>query len=452
MLKLPSSDNIRSNSAKVTKELNGSKEFPISEVIRSEVNLLTFPFFALWDKDVKKRTETEYRTVITRDAQKLEIAWIVMASPRYGYPGPFDRKVYKAIEQIISEFPLPIQNPILIGSLYNLCKRMGINKYGGSQYGKIKESLKRITTTSIESKGTYYSKERKEWIEDIFHLYDRVIFKGAKLPNGNIADTNYLYLNSWYLDNINARYVKPIDWLYYKSLRTPISQRLYELLSVKFYGIIDRGNNCLCYKYSTLCDLLPIARQKYISKAKQILDPAHTELNEKGFLNTWSWEELSLSNGDNDWIIRYYPGKRVKDEIKQFKIGEQLELSLSNESTATFYDLDTPTIKNNTTTQLMQRSITESVAENLINSYPPDQIQKQIEIFDHLVKTNSPLVAKNPAGFLRKSIEENYQPPAEYNRKQEKEITEQKRAQEIMGIFAHPPEKVYFKIIQVDQI
>lgn len=120
----------------------------------------------------------------------------------------------------------------------------------------------------------------------------------------------------------------------------------------------------------------------------------------------------------------------MKDEIRQFKIGEQLELSLSNESTATFYDLNTPTIKNNTTTQLMQRSITESVAENLINSYPSDQIQKQIEIFDHLVKTNSPLVAKNPAGFLRKSIEENYQPPSEYNRKQEKEITEQKRIQE----------------------
>ena len=40
------------------------------------------------------------------------------------------------------------------------------------------------------------------------------------------------------------------------------------------------------------------------------------------------------------------------------------------------------------------------------------------------------MVAKNPAGFLRKSIEENYQPPSEYNRKQEKELIEQKRSQE----------------------
>ena len=221
---------------------------------------------------------------------------------------------------------MPIQNPIQIGSIYKLIERMDMKTHGGQIYRKVKEALQRITLTGIISKGAYYDKKESQWLEETFHLYDRIIYKGKKLPNGNVADTNYLYLNSWYLDNINARYVKPIDWLYYKSLRTPISQRLYELLSVKFYGIIDRGNNCLCYKYSTLCDILPTARQKYISKAKQMLDPAHTELNEKGFLNTWSWEELSLSNGDNDWLIRYYPGKRAKDEINRFKIGEQLEL------------------------------------------------------------------------------------------------------------------------------
>ena len=83
-----------------------------------------------------------------------------------------------------------------------------------------------------------------------------------------------------------------------------------------------------------------------------------------------------------------------------------------------------------TVNQLTQRGITESVADILVNDYSTDQIQKQIEIFDYLVKIKSPLVAKNPAGFLRKSIEENYQPPSEYNRKQEREEAEQKRSQE----------------------
>ena len=70
------------------------------------------------------------------------------------------------------------------------------------------------------------------------------------------------------------------------------------------------------------------------------------------------------------------------------------------------------------------------VANTLFSNFPIDQIQKQIEVFDCLVENKSSLVAKNPAGFLRRSIEENYQPPAEYNKKQEREILEQKRTQE----------------------
>jgi len=241
--------------------------------------------------------------VVKRGNKKLEVLWTVSSNPKYGYPGPFDRSVHKAIEQIISKFPLPIQNPVPLGSLYNLCKVIGIGKLGGAQYKKIKGALERITTTSIKSEGTFYSKEEEEWIEDIFHLYERVIFKGKRLPNGEIADTNYLYLNSWYLDNINAHYVKPIDWEYYNSLGTPVVQRLYELLSVKFYGLAMRRGKFISYKYSTLCDLLPITRQKYFSKVAKILDPAHKKLEDTKFLADWGWEELPQKGQGKDWLI-----------------------------------------------------------------------------------------------------------------------------------------------------
>jgi len=95
-----------------------------SDVVRSEVNFLVLPFFALWDKDVKRRTKTEYRAVIKRGARKLEVVWTVLAQPEFGYPGPFDKNIHKAIEQIISELPRPIQNPIPLGSFHNLCRRM----------------------------------------------------------------------------------------------------------------------------------------------------------------------------------------------------------------------------------------------------------------------------------------------------------------------------------------
>lgn len=290
----------------------------IPDVIRSEVNFLIFPFFALWDKDVKKRTETEVKMKVKRGSEKLEILWNVSANPKFGYPASFDKRVHKAIEQIIAELPRPILNPIPLGSLYNIFKRMGIKKVGGSQYKKIRDALSRIRATTVVSKAAFFSKGEEMFIDDEFGLYDRVVSKGKKLENGEIADTNYLYLNSWYLENINAHYVKPIDWSYYNFLENPIAQRLYELLGVKFYGVIKKGHKFLSYKYSNLCDLLPATRQKYFSQAKQVLDPAHEKLKSSGFLAEYRWGDTSPKI-KGDWLITYYAGKRVREEISKFK-------------------------------------------------------------------------------------------------------------------------------------
>jgi hypothetical protein len=421
------------------KETSGEKgKIMLPEVIRPEVNFLVLPFFALWDNDVKKKSEISYRTTVIRDTQRLEISWTVSSTYRYGYPGPFDRDVHKAVEQIISELPLPIQNPIPLGSLYSLCKRMGIDKLGGEQYRKIKEAFKRIIATTIESEGTFYIKQKKAWVEDIFHLYDRVIFKGEDLQNGGIADNNYLYLNSWYLDNINANYTKPIDWNYYRSLETPIAQRLYELLSVKFFGLIMRKGKFIAYKYSTICDLLPTNRQKYLSFAKRSLEQAHKKLEETAFLEHWDWAELPQR--EKDWLIKYYPGKRAKAEIERYKAGDQLEFELlsRSEEEVTEEEKVLSAEEFGIVEQLTQRGMTQTTASELTRTHPTSQIQEQIAIFDWLMENKNSLVKKNPAGFLRKSIEENYQPPEEYSSRHEREakrleeekIKAQKQAEE----------------------
>jgi len=401
----------------------------LPKTIRSEVNFLILPFFALWDADVKKRIETEYKTVINRGMQRLEVSWTVSSNSKFGYPGPFDREVHKAVEQIINELPLPIQNPIPLGSLYNLCKKMGINKHGGSQYRKIREALVRIIATTIVSKGTFYSKEKKEWIEDVFHLYERIVFKGEKLSNGEVADINYLYLSSWYIGNINAHYVKPIDWEYYKSLETPIAQRLYELLSVKFYRLTTKGGEFISYRYLTLCDLLPIARQKYLSYAKKSLDPAHKKLKETGFISNWSWEEVAQKSKEKDWLIRYYPGRRAREEIERFRGKEQLEFMLpppkDEEIIESRVELSAEDF--NVVEQLTQRGITAATAKMLAKSHPVEHILRQIDVFDWLKERKSLLVERNPGGFLRKAIEENYQPPKEYLEQKDKRDKEQKK-------------------------
>ena len=309
-----------------------------------------------------------------------------------------DKKLHKALEFLISQKGFPVENPITF-SFYELCKLMNINNSGKTKR-MIKDALVRTKLAGIESQGSFYYKGERRWINDIFNLYDRVVFVGELLTNGETADSNYVFLSDWYLKSLNSFYVKPLDFDYYRSLQSTLSGRLYEFLGIQFYGLQGKPYSV---EYRRLCQLLPIVEQKYLSKAKENLCSAHRELQETKFLTQVRWKEIEKSK----WIITYYPGDRVRKESSKFKSEEQLELRLSipNELSTTNKEQPQSVIDFNVIEQLSQRGITKLTAQRLINDYSLDQIQKQIEIFDYLVKIKSQLVAKNPAGFLRKSIE-----------------------------------------------
>ena len=387
----------------------------LSEIIKSETNLLLLPFFTLERKD--KRLKTEYREIGTGRDQTKEVFWSVSANPEYGYPGSFDREVYKAIEQIITELLREkgkIENPIPLGSLFGLCKRMQISEYSGKNYRRIKEALEKIQMTGIKSVGTFYAKGKKRWIEDIFHLYDRVIFKSKELPNSEIADENYLFLGSWYLQSINSRYTKPIDYTYWRSLKSKIASRLYEILGVKFYGIRNKKECYIHYKYITLCQLLPLTPYKYFSDAKRQLNSGNDELKDTGFISKYEWSE----NGKKNWLIRYWPGERAKEEMKGatlFSSNQEEDLLPGPKPEVKKFSKEQVELIN----KLVKINVSKVTAEKLIKNNDQELIEKWIEA----VKYSN---ADNKAAYLVKAIRENWQFPEEYLRK----IKEQKQEKE----------------------
>ncbi len=286
----------------------------IPEFIKAEVNFLMFPFFALSKKGLRQKLQTEYKDIIRKNSQQLEISWQVTANVKYGYPSPFDREVHKVIEQIIDTIldkEKQVTNPLCLSSLYGLCKKMGIANSGKNKK-TIKESLRRIVATTVTSEGAFFSKKVKRRISDTFHLYDRVVFKDEELPDGNVADTNYLFLGSWYVQSINNFYVKPLDYKYIQSLKSKIASRLYEILGVRFYGLKNKKQPYVWFDYQKLCQLLPIAIQRHLSHARKYLEPAHNELIKTGFLTKVRWGE-----NKGDWLVCYYPGRRAKREIQK---------------------------------------------------------------------------------------------------------------------------------------
>lgn len=407
--------------------------------IKTEANLAGLPFFALSRQDTGEKKEIIYAMKVERDGRKLDILWKVSPNVTYGCPGPFDRKVHKAIEYIINEWGMPIENPIPF-SIYQIIKILRLNSSGRMRQ-RVKQSLLRIFSTSVTSEGTFYSKTKEQYISDNFHIYDRVVFKEQNLPNGEVADTNYLFLNQWYLDSINAFYVRPIDFSYLQQLQSDIAGRLYELLSLKFYGVILNRRSYWKVEYKELCSLLPITAQKYLSLAKRSITPAHEELIKTQFLSKVVWN----TKDKNHWYILYYPGKKAREETKPRVTQGELQLQLPEEksippnevnseskviNTGERFSTDqgnlSPTLPDLTIeTQelfslLRDRRISEKSALDIVRKYPY-RIREKIEIFDWLVGTKSSLIKKNPAGYLRRSIEEDWQPPPGFVSKGERE-------------------------------
>ena len=279
-------------------------------VLRSEVNTLIYPCFFLSKGKTVDVIETH--TVRRQGDQTFEALWRVTPHPAAGRPGPFAHRVHRAIEQLVTEKGLPATNPICF-SIHNLCRRMGIAA-GGTEYRNVKQALTAIRGTQLQSKGMFYSKAQSRYIDEVFSLYDRIIFTGERLADGTLTEKNLLFLGTWYLESLNSLYVKPLDYGYYLKLHTPISRRLYELLGVKFYGVIGNPEPLIRYRYSTLCHLLPVKRYYYRSRLTQQLDAAHKELTQSGFIKT---PQVIGIPHKRDWYLIYRPGEKATQEIRR---------------------------------------------------------------------------------------------------------------------------------------
>ncbi|MBA7541094.1 hypothetical protein ES705_33401 [subsurface metagenome] len=340
--------------------------------------------------------------------QKTEATWSVSANPEYGYPGPFDREVHKAIEQIIGEIlreKRKIENPIPF-SIYNLCNRMGVTD-AGDNYQRIRKALEKIQMTGIKSEGAFYHKGKKKWISAVFGLYDGVIFKGEQIEGDIIAEINLLYLGDIYLQSLNSHNIKSIDYTYWQNLKSKIASRLYEILGVKFYGIRNKKEDFIRYKYSTLCQLLPLTPYRFISDAKRQLNSGNNELKETGFISKYDWSETSRKG----WLIYYWPGERAKEEIRRAEraINNRTEEYLPGPQSGLEYFSQE---QKDLIDKLVESNVSRVTAEDLIISYDQQLIEKWVKAIDYAK-------AEDKAAYLVKAIRENWQVPEGYLSKEE---------------------------------
>jgi hypothetical protein len=78
--------------------------------------------------------------------------------------------------------------------------------------------------------------------------------------------------------------------------------------------------------------------------------------------------------------------------------------------------------------QLHAFGLSESASTELAATYPREYIQEKLTMAKTLIATRSKLIAQNPAGWLRKAMEEDYRPPRTAERHRQYHVGEGKDA------------------------
>ena len=84
------------------------KQLIIPKILRTEFNFLKYPFFDL--SKTSKREKIEIKEHIESSEGRAELVWKVSKNIEFGFPSAFDKKLHRAVEQIVDKMPKPITN------------------------------------------------------------------------------------------------------------------------------------------------------------------------------------------------------------------------------------------------------------------------------------------------------------------------------------------------------
>ncbi|MBV8611848.1 MAG: hypothetical protein JO034_30950 [Singulisphaera sp.] len=380
------------------------------DVVRVETALSRFPIHRLARKGT---APIEIRE--TGADGELTVRWEVGHHSKYGQPGPLAYRLDTwVINRRIEEVGRPVPGLIRIGSLSDFCRRLDLPD-SGKNIRDIKRALHQNASAYITAKVRYKTRDGAErWIEIGTTRYT-VVMTGETLPDGRRADAVYLLLHDFYRQILDSAATRPLDYGYLRDL-PPASQRLYELLSYPMFGALRHGRPEARMRYSEFCTYAPQMRYSTSRLMRQQMERLHTPHRKSGYLAGVEYEPTPDREGRPDWAMIYTPGPKAKAEYRAFTgKGGAVVLDMTPTPSAPRSEPEVEPEPTPPERALIDRGVTAARAAELVRAHP-ERVAGKLEVFDRLVEAKDKRIAKNPAGFLVKSIAEDYPPPPELER------------------------------------
>lgn len=372
-------------------------DIPVWSGGKDEMNLVEFPFALLTDRADGIVTVEFSDTIIGQDGKRVPRKWTVTSSEKFGMPTRDDEKVYVALMQISKENGM--ESPRQFFTRYRAINIMGW-PHTGTYYHRIESALDRLMGVTIKAENAFYDSVSQSYSTESFHIIDNYRLWDRDKPGGTgqqALPLSYFKWNEVVWRSIENGYIKNLDTSFWFSLKGPITRRLHRYLDKKFYQKHD-----FLIDYRKLgFEKLGINRDSRPSRVREYLTSAAGELLERGYLKSFEFD------GSQAVFRRATKAARERGNSKPTLTGGQSILKK----------------------ELVQRGITETIAHGLVQQFGADRIEEKIELYEHLRSIKSDALARNPAGYLRRAIEDNYAPPEGFlSRKQKLEL--QVRAKE----------------------
>ncbi len=425
----------------------GASKLPSTDFVKVKNNLASLGFFTPSSKRTRNEKSKTVAVTVVLDGKRIEAKATIAPTALFGLPITADQDKWLALHKILVDIQTrdgEVTNPVSFSSA-ELLALLKIYKDSGKNYKDVSEWLDVMVGTTIISEGAVYFSGRRTFGKDTFHVFDRAVSFGKELPDGSIADKNYVWLSQWQLQNINNHHQLPIDLDTYRQLKNYIAKALVPLLQVWLYATRDDG--VFEKRYDELCQILNIRQWPYLSRIKEKLGPSLEELKQFDYLADWAVETTSDNHGYKILFFhgeKFHRDRRTRLSRRQNSNGSPEALFKSDHHQRSRHGEDrrqliathpgrpsTPVPQQFDpvlVSEFTKRGINEKKAYELLSNLKPGQAKDlvaQLEHAEHIVR-QSQYPITNPAGFIISLIERNTPVPDGFETKAQRTVREER--------------------------
>lgn len=316
--------------------------------------------------------------------QRVPQTVTVVAPSKFGLPTPADEHVLLALLHV-AKLTTNFTKDEVHFIPHQLFQIMHWSPNSRS-YQRLRDVLRRLKSLTILYQNAWWDTSQRQFEEEfatgLIAEY-RLVREGRGRKRTATPPASWVRWTQSFFESLSRGNLKRLDLSRLFALKLPTTQRLYRFLDKRFYNssVVELDLRDLAFGH------VGLTRTDNIAAVKRNLAQAIRELEDIGFIESTPPEQRYRKLGRGQWRVTF---ARKQESTHERREGGDLADKHALQGA------------------LARRGVTKSVTARIVRRHSADRIRTQVDAFDRLVATHDRRVSKNPAGFLVRAIEDNF--------------------------------------------